>query len=73
MVMALGPEKKERNVKGDRCYLARDPPTVKLVFSLKHMNGKLLIAKNLPWVDETYPFYRELEVGLLVRIHHHHG
>ena len=28
---------------------------------------------NLPWVNETCSFYRELEVGLLVRIHHHHG
>jgi len=41
MVMAVSPEKKERNIKGDRCDPAKDLPTVKLVFSLGHKDGKL--------------------------------
>ena len=38
MVVSL--EKKERTVKGDRCDLAKDPPTVKSVFSLGHKDRK---------------------------------
>ena len=38
-----------------------------------NINVKLLIAKNLPWVYGTCPFYRVLVVGLLFRIHHYHG
>jgi len=34
-------EKKEKTVKGDWCNLAKDPPTVKSVFSLKHKDEKL--------------------------------
>ncbi|KAK9991016.1 hypothetical protein SO802_026001 [Lithocarpus litseifolius] len=30
MVLTVGPERKERTVKGDRCNSAKDPPTVKL-------------------------------------------
>ena len=40
MVMAMNPEKKERTIKGDQCDLAKDPPTVKSVFSLGHKDGK---------------------------------
>ena len=38
--MAMNPEKKESTIKGDRCDTAKDPPTVKSVFSLGHKNGK---------------------------------
>ena len=38
--MAIGPEKKERTVKGDRCNPAKDPPIVKLVFLLEHRMEK---------------------------------
>ena len=38
--MAVSPEKKERTVKGDRCDLAKDPLTIKSVFSLEHKDGK---------------------------------
>ena len=38
--MAVNPEKKERTIKGDRGDLAKDPPTVKLVFSLGHKERK---------------------------------
>ena len=38
--MAVGPKKKERIVKGDRCESAKDPPTVKLVFSLGNKDRK---------------------------------
>ena len=41
MVLAISLEKKERTVKGDWCDSAKDPPTVKLVFSLEHKNEKL--------------------------------
>ena len=40
MVMAVSSEKKERTIKGDRCDPAKDPPTVKSVFSLGHKDGK---------------------------------
>ena len=33
-------EKKKRNIKGDRCDPAKDPPTVKSVFSLGHKDRK---------------------------------
>ena len=42
MVMATGPEKKERIVKGDWFTLAKDPPTVKSIFSLKHKERKIV-------------------------------
>ena len=41
MVMAVT-EKKERTIKGDRCDPAKDPPTVKSVFSLGHNDGKIV-------------------------------
>ena len=41
MVMIINPEKKERTVKGDQCNSAKDPSTVKSVFSLEHNNEKL--------------------------------
>ena len=40
VVMAVNPEKKERTIKGDRCNPAKDPPTVKSIFSLGHKDGK---------------------------------
>ena len=40
MVMAMNPEKKERTIKSDQCDLAKDPLTVKSVFSLGHKDGK---------------------------------
>jgi len=47
MVMAVGPKKKKGTIKGDRCDPAKDSPTVKLVFSLEHKNGKLWIVEKL--------------------------
>ena len=35
MVMAVGPKKKEKTIKGNRCNPAKDPPTIKLVFFLE--------------------------------------
>ena len=40
MVMAVGPEKKERTVKGGRYNPAKDPLKVKSVFSLEYNDGK---------------------------------
>ena len=40
-MMALGPERKEKTVKGDWCNLAKDSLTIKLIFSLEHKDGKL--------------------------------
>ena len=39
-VMVENPRKKERIVKGDWCDPAKDPPTVKSVFSLEHKERK---------------------------------
>ena len=40
MIIVVNPEKKERTVKGDKCNPAKDPPTVKSVFSLGHKERK---------------------------------
>ena len=40
MVMAMNPEKKERIIKGDQCDFAKNPLTVKSVFSLGHKDEK---------------------------------
>ena len=37
IVMVVNLEKKEITIKGDRCNLAKDPPTVKSVFSFRLM------------------------------------
>ena len=73
LVMAVDPEKKERIVNGDLYNSTKDLPTVKLVFSLEHKEGKNNEWWDLPWVNRTCSFYRELEVSLLVWIHHNHG
>ena len=41
IVIALGPERKEKTSKGDQYNLVKDPPTVKSVFSLAHKDEKL--------------------------------
>ena len=46
--MAVYPEKKESTVKCDRCDSAKDPPTVKSVFSLTHKE-----KKNSEWLELT--------------------
>ena len=45
MVMAFGLERKEKNVKGDQCNTAKDPPTIKSVLSLEHKDEKLWIVE----------------------------
>ena len=40
MVMVVYPEKKESTVKGDQYDPAKDPPTVKSIFFLRHKEGK---------------------------------
>ena len=40
MMMAINPEKKKRTINGYWCDLAKDPPMVKLVFSLGHKERK---------------------------------
>ena len=40
MVMTVNPEKKGRTVKGDRFDPVKDPPMIKLVFSLEHKDRK---------------------------------
>ena len=37
--MAMSLKKKEKNVKGDQCDPAKDPPTIKSVFSLRTYLG----------------------------------
>ena len=41
MEMALAPKRKEKTVKGDQCNPAKDPSTIKSVFSLEHKDVKL--------------------------------
>ena len=45
MEMALAPKRKEKTVKGDQCNPAKDPSTIKSVFSLEHKDGKLWIVE----------------------------
>ena len=45
MVMAFGPKRKEKNVKGDQCNTAKDPLTIKSVLSLEHKDEKLWIVE----------------------------
>ena len=73
LVMVLELERKENIVKVDRCEPAKDHPTIKSVFSLKHKDGGFVNSKNLPQLNVTLSFYRKLRVGLLIRIHYHHG
>ena len=40
IIMAMNPKKKERTIKDDWCDLAKDPLTIKSVFSLGHQEGK---------------------------------
>ena len=40
IVMAVNPKKKERTIKGNWCDPAKDSPTVKSIFSLRHKDGK---------------------------------
>ena len=40
MIIVVNPEKKERTIKGDKCNPAKDPPTIKSVFSLGHKERK---------------------------------
>ena len=42
MVIAVSLEKKERTINGGRCNLAKDPLTVKSVFSLEYKGGKIV-------------------------------
>ena len=35
-------KRKERTIKGNWCNPTKDPPTVKLIFSLEHKEGKIL-------------------------------
>ena len=42
---ALEPKRKEKTIKGDWCNPAKDPPTIKSIFSLEHKDGKLWIVE----------------------------
>ena len=39
-IMVVNLKKKERTVKGDQCDLAKDPPTIKPIFSLGYKERK---------------------------------
>ena len=43
--MALAPKRKEKTVKGDQRNPAKDPSTIKSVFSLEHKDVKLWIIE----------------------------
>ena len=61
-------KRKKVTIKGDQGELAKDPPMIKLVFSLEHRN-ECMNSKNEAWLDEAWSFYREFGVGLLVGRH----
>ena len=42
------PEKEEMTIKGDQGKSAKDPPTVKLVFSLEHKDSGWMNSENVP-------------------------
>ena len=46
---------------------------VKSIFSLEHKDCELVSSKAYLGLVDLNPFYREFLVGLLVRIHYHHG
>ena len=64
---------RKRTVKGDRGELAKEPSKVKSVFSLEHKDNEYVNSKTYIGLMESYPVYREFLVGLLARIHYHHG
>ena len=51
MVMVVGSKKKERTVKGNWCNPAKDPPTIKSIFSLERKDGKKVNDRTyLKWM-----------------------
>jgi len=64
---------RKKTIKGDRGEPAKDPPTVKSIFSLEHKDGESVNSITYLGLMKSYHFYREFLVGLLVRIYYHHG
>ena len=64
---------RKKTIKGDRGELAKDPLTVKSIFSLEHKDSEFVNGKTYLGLMKSYPFYREFLVGLLVQIYYHHG
>ena len=73
MVMAwrLGKKKKLSRVTD-----MNRPRTLRRLSQFSLSNTRMVVfvnSKILPSLNETWSFYRELEVSLLARIHYHHG
>lgn len=50
-VVAWWPEEKKETIKGDWCEPAKNPPTVKSVFSLEYKDGELVSSRTyLGWM-----------------------
>ena len=56
--------KKTQN-QGDQGELAKNPPIIKLVFSLKLRNSNLRSGEILLWIDMAESFYSEFWSGYL--------
>ena len=73
MVMAwwLGKKKKLSRVTD-----MNRPRTLQRLSQFSLSNTRMVVfvnSKNLPSLNETWSFYRELEVSLFAQIHYHHG
>ena len=62
-------KRKKVTIEGDQGESAKGPPTIKLVFSLKHRSGECMNSKYVTWLAEAWSFYREFGVSLLIGHH----
>jgi len=60
-----GLKKKKHKIKGDRGKPAKNPPMLKLVFSLGLKNFNFRSGKNLPLFDMDESFYSKFWSGYL--------
>ena len=60
-----GLKRKKHNIKGDWDELAKNPPMLKLVFSLELKNSNFRGGENLHSFDMDESFYSELQNGYL--------
>ena len=62
-------KRKKVTIEGNQGELAKDPPTIKSVFSLEHKGSEWMNSSvYLGWI-RLDPFYREFGMSLLVRRH----
>ena len=62
-------KRKKETIECDWGEPAKDPPTVKSDFSLELTYSEWMNSRTYLRVVRLGPFYREIGVGLLVRLH----